>query len=557
MASFRKIFPFTTTFEKKSVDKEISAVVNPIRIMKIRALGIDFHNSLSSYVTPSRANFEMAAYDFERIIEAVDTDSFVKQAFLKYKELFFKEGWEIIGENPDAINYLYQRIDLIEEVMDRPFNDYLIEVVDNLVKFSNTFIVISRGNIGPYFPGKLTPPDGELPIAGFYTIPTETVRILRNKYNRPLKYKQSLVDLPYSTNNLVDPIFDVSEVIHLYLDKKPGRAFGTPFVVGVLDDVIALRQLEEDVQNLIHKELFPLYKYKVGTDEDPALPGDVEKAAEQLANLRVEGGLIIPNTHDVEVIGSEGKALDAGPYMEMMRQRVIAGLGIAPHHLGIMSAGGNKSVTDRLDIALYDKIKVLQDYVENAIRLYVLNPLLREGGFDLSKNPREDGNSDRCYMVFKEIDIDTQIKKENHIIQKYAQNVIDLEETRLKLGEDAEYDMGHMMMTLTAQVQTISQMAVQQQAAALAPVVSKTSTTATGGKSTSTTKPPAGLPKPQKPDAQNPSTGILPNMPNKTKGVGNKDKPANQHGRRMSPNIRHMDDDILKTIVELIDDEEE
>ena len=552
MPLLQRMFPFATALEKKKEVVQDVSTINPAKLMKIKTLGIDFHNSLIQYATNSknRGNFEQAAYDFERIIEAIDTDSFVKQAFLKYKELFFKEGWEIIGENPDAVNYLYQRIDLMEETMNRPFNDYLMEVVDNLVKFSNVFIVKARGDIAKYFPGRLYPEDGQFPIAGFYTIPTETVRILRNKYNQPLKYKQTMSDLPYATDNIVDPTFDASEVIHLYLEKKPGRAFGTPFIVSTLDDVIALRQIEEDVQNLIHKELFPLYKYKVGTDDSPALPGDVEAAAEQLANLRVEGGLIIPNTHDVEVIGGEGKALDATSYLEMMRARVIAGLGIAPHHLGIMNAGGNKAVTDRLDIALYDKVKVLQDYVENTIRLYIFNPLLREGGFDLTESPREKGSSNRCFMRFKEIDIDTQIKKENHVIQKFAGNIIDLEETRLALGEDAEYDMGHMLMTLTAHVQTISQMAVAQQQAALQPVVTKS---ATGGQ---TTKPPAGLPKPTKPDAQNPSTGILPNMPNNKKGIGNLDKPANQHGRRMSPNVRHMDDDILNTIVELLDSED-
>lgn len=545
MALLQRMFPFSTVFEKKNVVAKDISSINPAKLLPVKTLGIDFHNGLTSFTSKGRSNFEPAAYDFERIIEAIDTDSFIKQGFLKYKELFFKEGWEIIGENPEAVNYLYQRIDLMEETMNRPFNDYLMEVVDNLVKFSNVFIVKARSDIAPYFPGKLYPEQGKLPIAGFYTIPTETVRILRNKYNQPLKYKQTLTDLPYATDNIVDPVFDASEVIHLYLDKKPGRAFGTPFIVGVLDDVIALRQLEEDVQNLVHRELYPLYKYKVGTDDDPALPGDVEAAADQLANLRVEGGLIIPNTHDVEVIGANGKALDAKPYLEMMRERVIAGLGIAPHHLGIMNAGGNQAVTDRLDIALYDKIKVIQDYVENAIRLYIFNPLLREGGYDLTEDPRQEGISNRCFMRFREIDIDTQIKKENHELNKFAQQATQQDELRHSLGLDPNIDIEKTQAMIAAHIQTMQQMTLQRQAAELNPPTVKT---ATGG--TKAIPPPAN-----KPDAQKPSGGLIPNAKNVKKGPGNIDKPANQFGRRLSPNIRHMDDDILQSIVELIDED--
>lgn len=148
-------------------------------------------------------------------------------------------------------------------------------------------------------------------------------------------------------------------------------------------------------------------------------------------------------------------------------------------------------------------------------------------------------------MRFKEIDIDTQIKKENHIINKYAQNVIDIHDTRLALGEDPEIDISAMQMTLTAHVQTMQQMAVAQHQAEINPPIIKT---ATGGQKQ--------LPPPsKKPDGQGSSKGILPNQPNTKKGIGNLDKPSNQHGRRMSPNIRHMDDDILKTIVELVDED--
>ena len=84
--------------------------------------------------------------------------------------------------------------------------------------------------------------------------------------------------------------------------------------------------------------------------------------------------------------------------------------------------------------------------------------------------------------------------------------------------------------------------------------MTKTSKTATGGSSTSTTKPPTkALPSNlAKPDAVQPSSGGTPNQKN-DKGVKNKVRPANQFGRRTSPNVRHFDDDVLNDIIELLE----
>jgi hypothetical protein len=211
-------------------------------------------------------------------MQAVDTDSYVKQALNKYKELFWKEGWQIVGENPEAASYLYQRIDFMEMAMKRPFSDFLLEVSDQLFKYGNVFIVKARADISEYFPTKLNPISATEPIVGYYLIPTEQVRIMRDKHNRPKLYEQMTDPLTYSPVNK-NPVWSADRVIHISLDRKTGRAFGTPFLASVLDDVVALRQIEEDIQNLVHRELFPLYKYRIGTPEQPAEPDEIEKAA--------------------------------------------------------------------------------------------------------------------------------------------------------------------------------------------------------------------------------------------------------------------------------------
>lgn len=495
--------------------------------MKVAALALGYQGT--NYYYTGRSNFEPSPYDFDRIMQAVDTDSYVRQAINKYKELFWKEGWKIVGENSDAVSYLYQRIDYMEMAMKRPFLDFLLEVSEQLFKFGNAFIVKARGGLNEFYPDNLTPVGATEPIIGYYLIPTEQVRILRDKHNRPKKYMQRTNPLTYAPTDR-DPVWPAERVIHFHIDRKTGRAFGTPYLSATLDDIVALRQMEEDIQNLIHRELFPLYKYRIGTAEQPAEPEEIEKAALEIENLRAEGGLILPFRHDIEVIGSQDSVLNAAPYLEHFKERVAVGLGLAPHHLGMMMNGGNRSVTDRLDTALYDKVKQFQKLFADLVRVHIFNELLFEGGFNPVTNPMESGISDRCYFKFNEIDVDTQVKKETHIIQKFTNSVITLEEARQLLGMDTDVDMENLFPALQAQ----NQIDISKAQAKLAPAASQPDSSKDNS------------------DKQTSATKGQVNLPNKRKGPGNTIRPANQQGRKTSPDIRRADLSWLSVIENLL-----
>jgi hypothetical protein len=508
------------------------------KTMKVATIALGFRG-IALY-TNSRTTFEPSPYDFERIIQAVDTDSYVKQSISKYKELFWKEGWDIISENKEAISYLYQRIDYLEIAMKRPFIEFLMEVIDQLIKFGNAFIVKARADINEYFPTNLTPVSGDQPIAGYYLIPTEQVRILRDKHNKPKAYKQQTNPYTFAPSTTA-PVWPADRVIHLHFDRKTGRAFGTPFIANAIDDIVALRQMEEDIQNLVHRELFPLYKYKIGTPDQPAEPDEIERAAFEIENLRAEGGLILPNRHDVEVIGGQGNSLDASKYLDHFKERVAIGLGVAPHHLGMTLNGGNRSVTERLDTALYDRVKNYQRLFAEMIRFNIFNELLFEGGFDPIQNPVEEDTSDRCYFKFREIDVDTQVKKEAHIIQKYANNLTSLEETRIALGLEKEVEIENLYAAMQGKVQIAISAA---QAELNAPADNSDS------KDQNSQQPTK-----QNADTQEPAKKGQVNLPNNRRGVGNVVRPANQNGRRNSPNIKRMDNQLLNMIEKLLDDE--
>lgn len=479
----------------------------------------------------ARANFEIAPYDFQRIIQAIDTDSYIKQAFFKHQDLMWKEGWDIIAENVDAVDYLYQRLDYIEQAMEKSFQDFLSEASDQLFKFSNVFIAKVRAPQTYPFPRPLRGLQDKDPIIGYEILPTEAMEIQRDSFNNPLKYKQRITtETAFEVFNarskaITEPEWFPDEIIHLTIDRKPGRIFGTPFLTSVMDDIVALRQIEEDIENLIHQELFPLYTYRVGTELSPAEENELTAAADALADLRSEGGLVIPERHEVAVLGAEGNALDAENYLNHFKQRVAIGLGMSPHHLGMVMNGGNRSVTDRLDIALYDRIKKYQKSLSESVRFGIFNELLYEAGFEPIQNPHAKGMSDRCDFKFNEIDVDTQAKTDNQVIQKYTAGVITLAEARIMLRMSPDADETQLVTHINAAI-----------AAKFAPP-----------------PPPAAPGAPAKPAPPRP-TQILPTPAAKTsKNIA---MPRNQHGTRTSPNIRHTDIDVDPLIALLMEDEE-
>ena len=566
----KDLLPFQEKRGRKKAQAITPADVKAIpKLFKAISLAVGFTGGTYS-LGFHRINFEPAPYDFNRIIQAVDTDSYVKQAFHKHQELLWKEGFSITGEDTDAVNYLNNRIAFMELSMQKPMQEFFMDVTDQLSKFSNAFIVKIRGDLQPYFPDPLRPANGKQPVIGYQVIPAETMEIMRNYHNEVIQYRQNVWgSYGYSAAaagfgkgrdfaNLL-PTWKPEDMIHLYIDRKPGRIFGTPSIVAVMDDIISLRQMEEDILNLVHQELFPLYKYKVGTEDHPAEPEEVANAAREVGNIRAEGGIVLPDRHDVEVIGSEGEALDAEKYLNHWKERVAVGLGLSQHHLGMTANGGNRSVTDNLDTALYDKVKLRQRYIAASFQLWIFNELLLEGGFD-PYVPKAD-SEESCTFRFNEIDIDTMIKKENHIIQKWTSDMIEEDEMRLLIGQKPEFD----------EDKTYTAMSQRMLPAPGRPI--KPGDASGSGKTNLSPKTAGGGPKnplnPSANKAPKDTTGGVNNTPNKpdankagpqaksslSKGIANRSRPTNQFGRSNSPNAKHSDDKWLLNVVELLDDD--
>jgi hypothetical protein len=109
---FKDFMPFTQAPKKPAKKATVLDVDDQKAIrkaLKVGAVALGF-NGLPTSVS-SRSTFEAPDVDFGQITDAINTDSYLRQGFAKYRELMWKEGWTINSENDEAVRYLFERIE--------------------------------------------------------------------------------------------------------------------------------------------------------------------------------------------------------------------------------------------------------------------------------------------------------------------------------------------------------------------------------------------------------------------------------------------------------------
>ena len=369
--------------------------------------------------------FEDNPVDLGEVQRAYHTDSYIRRAIDKYAGLMFKQGWDFIGRNESAVEYVWTRFKLMAEGTQKPMDILFSDLAFDYILYGNAFLVKARAK-GTNTSGiNATGYTGKQPIAGYFVLPAATITVARDDNGTITGYQQEI-------GGGEALVFKKEDVIHLTYRRPTGRAYGVPIIFNVLDDVQILRQLEENVARLVYRNLFPLYQYQVGLDKPgyEATDEEIEMVREEIRDMPMDGGLVVPERHNITVVGSEGQAIDAEPYLKYYRQRVFTGLGMSDSVMGVGDTS-NRSTSDNQASDLFDAVKEFQRTFAEQVQFSIINEILFEGGFDPTMN-----SEDEVKFFFEEIELDAKTKKENHAVQMFMQNAISHDEMREEIGRD-------------------------------------------------------------------------------------------------------------------------
>ena len=401
----------------------IKKLENPLFIENLRIK----RNNLS-YFNPYNK-----PYDFTEAYRIVDTESFVSAAISKKKNLILKDGFKLVSENEDDILYIKRRLNEISFVTDTPFTTLLGQIVDSLLHNHNIFLYVAR---------KQNASTGEVrtegrrkikPIAGFFHLSETKTDLIENNLGAVIGYK-------YNINRGIYNEFKKEEVLHLYINKKPDLNIGTPPLEAVKDDILSLRQIEENLERLIYKLSVPLIHAKVGSEKFPAgidqITGrsEIDVVNDQILSMDDAGGITTTDRVDIKMLGAESQALRLSSYIDHFKNRVLVGLTISDVDLGTgtTTTGGAASIVSE---ALRQNVEMYQTTVEEFITDYIITPLLLERDKNSSKQYLED--EDKVQFKFNKSNLDSKIKLESHYINETNAKLITVDEYRVLTGRRA------------------------------------------------------------------------------------------------------------------------
>ena len=396
----------------------------PIRINKekmkdfmVKAVGGILHQS------DARERFKRPEYNLWEIKEASEADSYIKISFSKYSYLIYKAGATLKGED-SRVAYLEKRFRMMSFATQKPIEILFQEIADDLIKYSNAFIIKKRVDSIPGM--KLTPILADKIVGGYFRVDPASVKIKRDKNGNILKYEQG-----YGDNKKE---FFPRDVVHFYIDKDANNAFGTPRIIAALEDVKLLRKIEGNITALIYRFSMPLYQWIVGLPQ-PGMQGtdpEIAKAERLVENSTLDGIVITNERTTIKAIGAEGTALNAEGYLKYFESRVFSALGVSASQMG---RGGSKQDADSMEAQVHDTVKYIQRVMSIFIREFILNELLLEGGYNPIINEEDIVNYE-----YEEISLETKVKKENHEMLKYQSNLTSISESRRRMGMKDDVD---------------------------------------------------------------------------------------------------------------------
>ena len=392
--------------------------------------GLSYFGSRSYWLNNEKhAGYKGHEYDLFEYSRIIDTEAMVAKAFERKRSLIFKNGYFFESDSKENIEYIESRIREIEYTTGKTFRSFIEEMAYNLVMFHNAYIALIRDE--KHSTGEVHE-DGnkELePIAGWFNLPTESIQ-RKIKPNGDISMYRQYID----ANNFV--LFRPDKIRHLKYNARGGFTIGAPPLEAVKDDILALRRIEESVETLIYKGLFPMIHVKVGTENRPATimrdgTDEVQAMNRIMQELDDYGGVTTNERVEIKAIGAESLALRVEAYLEYFKDRVMLGLGVSDIDMGVGDSSG-KATGQIISQTLKEAVINMQDAIADFITNSLFTPLLVESG--RYKASYEIKCNEMVKFKFNHVDQEAQIKIESHILNLYNSGLISLNEARKEMG---------------------------------------------------------------------------------------------------------------------------
>jgi hypothetical protein len=392
-------------------------------------------------------------YDLISVFKLLKYEPYFLKATQKKLSLLVKSGFNIKSNNDKIKKYMDARMLYMFVQTGKSFREIVRQTAKYLIISSNAFVIKVRDKDFEF--GRSYIKDGKemKPVVGLFVAhPTTMYPKFKTIKMKGGGYKLEIEKWIHSNSAGARVEFDPSDVCHFTIFKEDGMLLGMPEVIPVIDDIRTLRKIEEDVQLLIYRDLFPIIHYAVETpsviDHQTGWT-ELDQARKDMSNIIQDGGIATDSRHEINFIGSEGKGVDPKPFLEYFRERVFSGLGMSSADMGLGTDISGTTATS-MSKQLTDAVRFIQQELASQFNEMILTEFALQSPFEISEIFQE-GNLP--VLEFIETDIEWKIRKENHEADLFAKGLKTVDEVRNTLGEDTEFDLSRTFQGLFGQMQ--------------------------------------------------------------------------------------------------------
>lgn len=373
------------------------------------------------FSAPRNVDFVRPEYDLCTIANAVQLDGLLSRYVSFISEATLANGFAPVSPDEAIEKHIIARLKEISLRTGQQAHSLLDQIASQLATYGACYVLKVRGQSRSALTQKYRLPGAEAlePIVGLFVMEATTVSFGFDNKNRLTHYRQEIGGISRYHN--------IEDVIAFSINKIPGTNSGRSAILSVLDDVRALRKLEEEMEILGFQYALPLFTYKVGTDSVPAAPGEVDDVSATINSMPAYGMLVVPGHHTIECADSRSKESFAAlqQYAAYFRSRIYAGLGVSPLVFSELSTS-NRATSEMSSDITRQTIKRFQNEISARLETDLIPELLADGMFNIWNS--------KCRFVFPEPDSNEQQLRENGVSNLFINGLISRSEAREKLG---------------------------------------------------------------------------------------------------------------------------
>lgn len=364
-------------------------------------------------------------YNFKKLRQIYRRFGFIRQALAVYKTRSTSEMPDIACDNIKAKKVLMDRLKEMEvfEKLPDMFQDLPLfgnvfyeilydeeeidtdpkklisnknsNIVNNKAKFENS-IEVTRSQDFKEKARRLKK------IIGIKRLEPDYMQVVTDEYGNTVYY----VNIRESA---LPVVLERWRVIHIKLDPLPGDAFGIGLVEGAIDDIAALRMVEDLQLQLIKHDIYPFRMFTCPSNDV------ILEVESKLAEQERFGDLVVPDGVKMEQSKIGNASQDLRALMKFYEEKIFMDLGV-PMGMLIQGNGTNKSTavvqSDSFNHNVYSLMNQIYLVMEKFCKLVLLF----------------EGVESDVVWNYKDIDRagETVVRKE--IVEWFDKGIVDIED---------------------------------------------------------------------------------------------------------------------------------